>query len=81
MYNIYMYKERFSQILLLPPAQVKAILDVPVQNSEQAVAENLTVKRVHITSKRITRCKQNCPTLQTRKKLEAAFTNYRSFKN
>ena len=39
MYNIYMYKQRFSQILLLPPAQVKAILDVPVQNSEQAATK------------------------------------------
>ena len=39
MYNIYIYRQRFSQILLLPPAQVKAILDVPVQNSEQAATK------------------------------------------
>lgn len=35
-YNIYMYNQSFTWILLLPPAQVKAILDFLIQNLKQA---------------------------------------------
>ena len=49
------------------------------KNCTLQTKKNLTVKKVHTTRKRITRCKQNSRTLQTRKKLYANKTHTVSF--